>query len=648
MSTKNSTRSNEITKEDFLALQRELESLEMDIARGQETESTDSRIAEIEAVMASAPWQLNMDTGKVEPRPMLRYEQPIGTAIGGFVVGRYAKMNGNPNTGIIVGVKDEDGRVKVTVQFPEPQPLDGPEGATATRFELDWRNIASTWAPMLSRERIAEALAAQDEVFDEAHVGHYLSIAELAEKVRSQKNWAMGEVFCCAIDPERFLILKQVAPSSCEMLTISQNGFHDVLTAYLFSQDELVAELSTYAGLEKPVSDKRVEIADLIDVVPIDTVDPESLGIERSNSGQKDVTLRMSGAYTWQEVEACLRDMKAVQKAVDAETERRDRAMTERAGLARSAAALRAEQLRIIYEGTHSDYRGTAGDRWPAEHRGKPTIVIGENGASVLVLLENLTDAQISERLPYALKQQAARVASLPNVGESAIPSRSRPENLEADSFYVTESTTGRVVSGPFERVGEIPLALMGYDGAHKIKTGQDLQDEAAPPALKTGPELEYLQTDRDNCRVYFKSGRELFAYQRENHSEFALYSCTGSGEPLSKVRNRTVDTLPDDDELFCGWARETGLFRADNAATVSQTSVSAIDVPAVDDIGDSVDEITEGVEKVLRAHGIEPGRDWQEVSDEVRGTLPTLSALLKEASVRLEEANERASFCRP
>lgn len=201
---------------------------------------------------------MGIDSGTrgVERELTLRYEQPVGTTIGGFAVGHHAKMNGNPNAGTIVGVKEENGRVRVTVQFPEPQPLDGPEGATSVRFEMDWRNVTSTWAPILTHEQIAEALATQDEAFDESHVGHYLSIEELAEKVRSQKNWAMGEVFCCAVDPEKFLILKQIAPSSCEMLTISQNGFHDVLTAYRYSQDELVAQLSAYAGLEKPVSDK--------------------------------------------------------------------------------------------------------------------------------------------------------------------------------------------------------------------------------------------------------------------------------------------------------------------------------------------------------------------------------------------------------
>lgn len=247
--------------------------------------------------------------------------------------------------------------------------------------------------------------------------------------------------------------------------------------------------------------------------------------------------------------------MKAVQRAVDAETERRSRLLAQRAEYARSSVALRAEQLKIIYEGTDPDYRGIAGDRWPVEHQGKPTIVIGENGASVLVLLENLTDDQIRERLPNALKLQS---------------------------------------------------------------------------------ELKYLQTDRDNCRVYYKIGRELFAYQRETHSDFALYCCTSSGEPLSKVRNKTVDSVPDDYELFSRWAHETGI------------CVKARELPAIDDIGDSVDDITESVEKTLRAHGIEPDHCWREISVEISEQQPALSAWLREAGERWDEATERADRCRP
>lgn len=55
----------EISSDTFLALQREIESLEMSVAMGQETESTDQAIKVIEAVMNDSPWDLCMDTGRV-------------------------------------------------------------------------------------------------------------------------------------------------------------------------------------------------------------------------------------------------------------------------------------------------------------------------------------------------------------------------------------------------------------------------------------------------------------------------------------------------------------------------------------------------------------------------------------------------------
>lgn len=62
--------------------------------------------------------------------------------------------------------------------------------------------------------------------------------------------------------------------------------------------------------------------------------------------------------------------------------------------------------LDLIWERTHDDFRGLAGefdpDAWPAEHHGKRTILIYEPGVgTVQKLLENLTDAEIADRLPH-------------------------------------------------------------------------------------------------------------------------------------------------------------------------------------------------------------------------------------------------------
>ncbi|RWL87327.1 MAG: DUF1419 domain-containing protein [Mesorhizobium sp.] len=64
----------------------------------------------------------------------------------------------------------------------------------------------------------------------------------------------------------------------------------------------------------------------------------------------------------------------------------------------------REEKLEAIWADTHPDFRGTAGSAdpggWPAEHRGKRTILVNAGGhGTVLKLLEDLTDEEIEEKL---------------------------------------------------------------------------------------------------------------------------------------------------------------------------------------------------------------------------------------------------------
>ncbi len=99
-------------------------------------------------------------------------------------------------------------------------------------------------------DQLQSILRAEDETCYPENVAFYPDLRALAEKVRSQKNWAQGQVFVFAESADRFVVMKQVAPSSCEMLTITQNGFHDVLTAYRFDQDELVRQLEGYLSHE--------------------------------------------------------------------------------------------------------------------------------------------------------------------------------------------------------------------------------------------------------------------------------------------------------------------------------------------------------------------------------------------------------------
>ncbi|GJA78133.1 hypothetical protein ACV1DG_23575 [Aeromonas hydrophila] len=48
----------EMTQEEFMQLQGELEHLELTIAKGEETDNTDSRLKELECLMEDAPWVL--------------------------------------------------------------------------------------------------------------------------------------------------------------------------------------------------------------------------------------------------------------------------------------------------------------------------------------------------------------------------------------------------------------------------------------------------------------------------------------------------------------------------------------------------------------------------------------------------------------
>jgi hypothetical protein len=140
----------------------------------------------------------------------------------------------------------------------------------------------------LSRARVASILAAHDERADFDRMNYYDSLDELAAQVRSSRNWAEGEIFVSAFEDDRYVILKQVAPSSCELATYTQNGFHDVLTGYRYGQDELVEVLQTYSS-EKSApsftpSDVQVQAAQalLVAIAHEGTVRPVVEGYQKA------------------------------------------------------------------------------------------------------------------------------------------------------------------------------------------------------------------------------------------------------------------------------------------------------------------------------------------------------------------------------
>lgn len=105
--------------------------------------------------------------------------------------------------------------------------------------------------PFLSRAAVRALLAEQEEGCNTEKIGYYIDIRSLAEKVRSSKIWSQGEIFVCVENDQRYIVMKQIAPSSSEMLTISNTGVQDVLTAYRFGLEELVTILDGYMAAKE-------------------------------------------------------------------------------------------------------------------------------------------------------------------------------------------------------------------------------------------------------------------------------------------------------------------------------------------------------------------------------------------------------------
>jgi hypothetical protein len=95
-------------------------------------------------------------------------------------------------------------------------------------------------------DQVAAILAFHQETCHREQVSYYPSLEALAAQVRSSRCWAEGEVFVWAPTGAEFIIMKQVAPSSCELMTITASGFKDVLTGHAFETAELVAQLRSY------------------------------------------------------------------------------------------------------------------------------------------------------------------------------------------------------------------------------------------------------------------------------------------------------------------------------------------------------------------------------------------------------------------
>jgi hypothetical protein len=76
-------------------------------------------------------------------------------------------------------------------------------------------------------------------------------------------------------------------------------------------------------------------------------------------------------------------------------------------------AMTREERLEHIWSSTHGDYRGYAGERWPAHLRGLRTVLVcGGKQGTVAKLLDHLTDIEISAKLPVHLRYLPDAIAA--------------------------------------------------------------------------------------------------------------------------------------------------------------------------------------------------------------------------------------------
>ncbi|WCK69560.1 DUF1419 domain-containing protein [Agrobacterium tumefaciens] len=76
-------------------------------------------------------------------------------------------------------------------------------------------------------------------------------------------------------------------------------------------------------------------------------------------------------------------------------------------------AMTREERLEHIWSGTADDYRGYAGERWPERDRGERTVLLyGGKEGTFLKRLDQLTDAEISAKLPVHLRYLPDAIAA--------------------------------------------------------------------------------------------------------------------------------------------------------------------------------------------------------------------------------------------
>jgi hypothetical protein len=115
-------------------------------------------------------------------------------------------------------------------------------------------------------------------------------------------------------------------------------------------------------------------------------------------------TLRIDGAIRHSHAYCDLSDRSSVEHMRAAIVERESRPVRSMS---------REERLEHIWSSTADDYRGYAGDRWPESNRGQRTVVLyGGKDGTFLKLLDDLTDDEISAKLPVHLRHLPFSIAA--------------------------------------------------------------------------------------------------------------------------------------------------------------------------------------------------------------------------------------------
>ncbi len=71
------------------------------------------------------------------------------------------------------------------------------------------------------------------------------------------------------------------------------------------------------------------------------------------------------------------------------------------------------DRIEHIWSSTHNDYRGYAGERWPECDRGKRTVLLyGTKEGTIQKLLDQLSDAEVSAKLPVHLRHLPDAIAA--------------------------------------------------------------------------------------------------------------------------------------------------------------------------------------------------------------------------------------------